>query len=138
EKRRESHFAIGQGLRIAAILLISLIAAAIMEGFVSEIQKKPAPVADEWRTVENPKGRKTKVTLPDGTLVNLNYESRLKFPKAFTGNIREVELIGEAFFEVVSNDTMPFIVRTGNIETEVLGTSFNIRYFEREQETDIS
>jgi ferric-dicitrate binding protein FerR (iron transport regulator) len=138
QKRREGPFAIGQWLRIAAILFISLIAAAIMDAFVSDIKKKPASVVTEWRTVENPKGRKSKVTLLDGTLVNLNYESRLKFPKAFTEDIRKVELIGEAFFEVVPNETMCFIVRTGDVETEVLGTSFNIRSYEGEQETDIS
>src|SRR5690606_33837898 len=78
------------------------------------------------------------VTLPDGTQVNLNYESQLKFPKVFEGNIRKVELIGEAFFEVVKNDTMPFIVKTGDVETEVLGTSFNIRSYERGQTAEVS
>src|SRR5690606_20421719 len=92
----------------------------------------------EWVVLENPKGRKSKVTLPDGTRVNLNYESQLKFPKIFQGANRTVELIGEAFFEVVPNDTMPFIVQTNGIETEVLGTSFNIRSYKGELETGVS
>lgn len=128
----------GPWLRVAAILLISVMAVFFLNGILKEVQEEPVGVQVEWVTLENPKGRKSKVTLPDGTKVNLNYESRLIFPKAFTGDYRKVELIGEAFFEVVPNDTIPFIVQTNAIETEVLGTSFNIRSFEGEQETDIS
>ena len=76
--------------------------------------------------------------MPDGTQVNLNYESQLKFPKVFEGEIRKVELIGEAFFEVVKNDTLPFIVQTGDVETEVLGTSFNIRSYGSGQHAEVS
>lgn len=127
-----------QWFRVAAILLISVMAAFFLNGILKEVQEEPAGVQVEWVTLENPKGRKSKVTLPDGTKVNLNYESRIKFPEAFTGDRRKVELMGEAFFEVVPNDTTPFIVQTNAIETEVLGTSFNIKSFEGEKETEVS
>ena len=74
----------------------------------------------------NEKGRKTTFNLPDGTVVKLNSSSKLKFPLYFSGNKREVMLEGEAFFEVVRDESNPFIIRSGNIITTVLGTSFNI------------
>jgi transmembrane sensor len=127
-----------QWFKVAAILIFSLVAAVVLKGLVKEVQEKPMEAKAEWITLKNPKGRKSKVTLSDGTQVNLNYESQLKFPKVFEGNIRKVELIGEAFFEVVKNDTMPFVVQAGDLETEVLGTSFNIRAYGREQNAEVS
>ena len=75
----------------------------------------------------NEKGRKTTFNLPDGTIVKLNSSSKLKFPLYFSGNKREVMLEGEAYFEVVRDESNPFIIRSGNIITTVLGTSFNIK-----------
>lgn len=127
-----------QWLKVAAILLIFIVAGAILHEILKEVSEQPVEVHVEWVVLKNPKGRKSKVTLPDGTLVNLNYESELRFPKVFEGGIRKVELAGEAFFDVVPNDTMPFIVSTGEVETEVVGTSFNVRAFQGELKTDIS
>src|SRR5690606_26987973 len=91
-----------------------------------------------WKTIDNPKGKKSKITLPDGSQVDLNYESSLRFPNVFEGGVRKVELIGEAFFDVKHNDSLPFIVVTGEIETVVLGTTFNIRSKADDLETDVS
>ena len=137
-KKNSNAWADKQWLKVAAILVLAMMGAVIINEIVSEIPKEPAPRVVEWRTIENPKGRKSKVTLPDGSQIDLNYESSLRFPKTFEGGVRKVELIGEAFFDVVPNDTMPFIVQIGDLETEVLGTSFNIQYYEGESETNIS
>lgn len=92
----------------------------------------------EWEIVSNPRGKRSKVTLPDGTVVDLNYESTLKYPKKFNQKIRQVELKGEAFFDVYHMDDNPFIVKTGVLETEVFGTSFNINSFDRNDRLDVS
>lgn len=89
-------------------------------------------------TVRTADGERSEVTLPDGTKVNVSYESTLKFPRQFDGCVRKVELVGEAFFRVVHNDSIPFIVEAGGVETRVLGTSFNIRSLEGSSETEIS
>ncbi len=74
-------------------------------------------------------GERSKITLADGTKVFLNSGSTLKFPKAFDGTTREVELTGEAFFEVKRIIKRPFIVHSGNLKTTVLGTSFNVQAY---------
>lgn len=80
----------------------------------------------EHHTVVVPEGKDMKLTLADGTQVWLNANSRLTYPTAFHGLNREVELQGEGFFKVTHDARHPFIVRTGDMQTRVLGTEFNI------------
>lgn len=77
-------------------------------------------------------GQKSKIYLPDGSEVWLNADSKISFPEKFSQDKREVELIGEAFFNVTENPVQPFIVYTGKVSTTVLGTSFNVTAFENE------
>lgn len=70
------------------------------------------------------------VVLPDGTKVWINAASSLRYPTAFTGGERKVELKGEAYFEVAHNATKPFRVASNNQTVEVLGTHFNISAYD--------
>lgn len=79
-----------------------------------------------------PRGGKYQLILPDGTRVWLNADSELKFPTAFTGTERLVELDGEGYFEVTGNADQPFIVQTPGPRIEVLGTDFNVRAYPEE------
>ena len=85
-----------------------------------------------FNTMSTPKGRQFSLVLPDGTKVWLNAASSIRFPVAFTGKDRQVEIKGEAYFEVAAA-TRPFKVKL-NAETEiqVLGTHFNINSYEEE------
>lgn len=67
-----------------------------------------------------------KVSLPDGSIAYLNYNSKLNYPKQFKANKRQVTLEGEVFFEVESDPSNPFIINTRNAQIEVLGTAFNV------------
>ena len=87
-----------------------------------------------WNTLTTPRGGQYQIELPDGSKVWLNAASSLKFPSAFIGDTRIVELSGEAYFEVASNIAMPFKVKSGNAEVEVLGTHFNIMAYSEENE----
>ncbi|MFC3196688.1 FecR family protein [Parapedobacter deserti] len=78
---------------------------------------------------ENPHGRRSVFDLDDGTKVYLGAGSTVRFPKVFAGGRREIELEGEAFFEVSKDAEKPFIIHTGEIRTEVLGTSFMVKAF---------
>jgi len=69
------------------------------------------------------------ITLSDGSKVVLRYGSKLNFPSSFTGIKREVELIGEAYFDIHHDNAKPFVIHTGTITTTVLGTAFDISAF---------
>ncbi|WP_276360361.1 FecR family protein [Daejeonella sp. H1SJ63] len=86
-----------------------------------------------YNKIETPVGGKYQVNLPDGSKVWLNSASSLRFPALFSGNTREVELSGEAFFDVASNKNKPFKVITKDQIVEVLGTQFNINSYGDEE-----
>jgi len=77
----------------------------------------------------NPSGEKSSFMLSDGTLVKLNSDSRLTFSEQFNEISREVFLDGEAFFDVKNDPKRPFIVRTRQVSTTALGTSFNVKAY---------
>ena len=76
--------------------------------------------------LSTPRGKDCKVTLPDGSQVWLNAESKISFPDKFIGKERKVRIEGEAFFQVVKDTKHPFIVSTDFFSTTVHGTSFNV------------
>lgn len=80
--------------------------------------------------ISTPAGREIKVILPDSSTVRLNADSRLSYRK--TAQKREVSLKGEAFFNVTHNTAYPFIIRSGNVVSQVLGTTFNIKHYQNE------
>jgi ferric-dicitrate binding protein FerR (iron transport regulator) len=73
-----------------------------------------------------PYGRRSRLELPDGTMVWLNAGSRLAFPSEFLDKTREVHVEGEAYFEVVRKESQPFVVNARELSVKVLGTRFNI------------
>jgi transmembrane sensor len=66
-------------------------------------------------------------TLPDGSVITMNESSAINYPENFKGNIREVKLTGEAFFNVTPDKTKPFIIKVNDVTVRVVGTSFNIK-----------
>jgi transmembrane sensor len=87
-----------------------------------------------YNTLSTPKGRIYKLSLPDGTKVWLNAASSIRFPTAFTGNQRNVEISGEVYFEVTKDMQMPFQVKVNEFTTiDVLGTEFNVNAYYNEE-----
>lgn len=80
-----------------------------------------------------PRGGQFHVVLPDGSKVWLNAASSLKYPTAFTGNERLVELQGQGYFEVAKNAQQPFIVQVDDMKVKVLGTSFDVMAYKDEK-----
>lgn len=92
-----------------------------------------------YNTLNNPRGSKVvNLTLGDGTKVWLNSESSVRYPVAFNGDTREVDITGEAYFEVAKDASKKFLVRAGESFTEVLGTHFNINSYSDEQQIKIT
>ncbi|HEY6083230.1 MAG TPA: FecR domain-containing protein, partial [Chitinophagaceae bacterium] len=86
-----------------------------------------------YNTLTVPRGSKViAITLADGTKVWLNAASSLRYPTAFSGRERRVEITGEAYFEVMHNTNMPFIVENGGAEIQVLGTHFDVNAYDDE------
>jgi hypothetical protein len=92
---------------------------------------EPAEVT--FNTLSTPRGGQYRVVLSDGSKVWLNAASSLHFPTAFTGSSREVELTGEAYFEIAKNKRMPFHVVVNGTRINVLGTHFNVNAYSEEQ-----
>lgn len=105
---------------MAAATVAMLIA---MSGWLYNIVSDSEPA---FIVASNNSGIVQKVTLPDGTVINLNTCSRLTYPESFSGKSREVFLDGEAYFDVAHDKHHPFIVRAGELKIRVLGTKFNV------------
>ena len=86
----------------------------------------------EYNSIEIPRGGEYQLVLSDGTKVWLNSETSIRFPVVFSGETRELQLTGEAYFEVAENKALPFIVHTGEMDIHVTGTSFNVRAYNDE------
>ncbi|MCK5137986.1 MAG: DUF4974 domain-containing protein [Bacteroidales bacterium] len=111
--------------RVAAILLLPLL------GYIGwEIYSQKMWVENQTEIVYNeiicPLGVRSQFELPDGTKGSLNNGSRLKFPVKFYGDTRNVELVGEAFFDVYHDKNRPFIISTDGLDIKVLGTRLNV------------
>lgn len=83
-------------------------------------------------------GEHKRVILPDGTKVILNAGSFMKYPKRFTQDYRRIEMDGEAFFDVVHDEDKPFIVSTSDVSVKVLGTSFNVKAYDVDEQILVS
>jgi transmembrane sensor len=94
-----------------------------------------------YNTLANPKGsRVINMTFSDGSRVWLNAGSTLRYPVAFVGKERKVEISGEAYFEVAHNSAMPFIVQKmrDDVRVKVLGTHFNVNAYDDETATRVT
>lgn len=121
-------------MRVAAavVLLVSVAGSAFWYG--------GKRVANQFADIvmEAPLGSRNKVYLPDGTLVWLNAGSKITYSQGYGMNDRKVKLEGEGYFEVTKNADLPFKVATNEMDVQVLGTKFNFRNFEEDDESIIT
>ena len=118
--------------RAVAAVFIGLI--LVVSGYLvvhqSELAKAMVEVSSADKVVNL-------VHLPDGTLVSLNTNTRISYPKKFEGNIREVSIEGEAFFDVKPNKNKPFVIHAGKAQIKVLGTSFCVNAYPEAKEVEV-
>lgn len=134
--------------RLIRLVWMSAIAACLIIGWVwlnpldspLRLDSTVASMKKERSKVEvkNTDQPEQEVLLPDGSKVTLNQGSRLSYDPTFNQTRREVTLTGEAFFEVKRDETRPFVVYTGDLVTEVLGTSFWVKQNRRGKSVEVS
>ncbi|MBU0695890.1 MAG: FecR domain-containing protein [Bacteroidetes bacterium] len=117
----------------AAILLVGSI--AFWFTTQSSFLKKKAI---KYTTISSQQKERKKIILPDGSVVWLNASSQLSYDENFNDEQRAVNLEGEAYFEVHHDANKTFIVKVGDLKTQVLGTKFNIQAYRTHQSVDVS
>ena len=137
ESQKKDHYAIFHRivielLKVAAIVLILLGGNFLLQ---KDDQMESFP---SFQTLYVPAGQRAELVLPDSTRVWLNANSKLVYPTSFKEGIRQVELDGEAYFDVKHNGDNPFVVRTKSMNVTVLGTEFNVSAYSGIEEFNIA
>ena len=115
----------------AAVFIVAVIFLYPLIADTGKTNEVASPIRPFNEITINP-GSRTKVQLPDGSQVWVNSGSHLTYEGNFKGNTREVQLDGEAYFDVAKDASRPFIVHTSDIDIKVLGTSFNVKAYKTE------
>ncbi|MBW6480203.1 MAG: FecR domain-containing protein [Bacteroidales bacterium] len=114
--------------KIAAILAFPV--ALAIGWYLFGESEKPVQLAEQLYEISSPKGHVSKVKLPDGTEVWINTNSSIGYDaSSFNTNNREIQLKGEAYFEVTSSVEKPFTVVTPHANVKVTGTAFNVKAY---------
>ena len=126
----------------ASVIFIGLFAYFIFRpGKSDRTGAQPAAattIASAFLHISTTTGEGKNIKLPDGTQVWLSPSSIIEYPASFIGkDLREINLSGEGFFEVAHDPVHPFIIHSGNIETRVVGTSFNIQAYDNQEEINV-
>ncbi|WP_455586083.1 FecR family protein [Bacteroides sp.] len=129
KNKKQTQKTIGWWLRHAAVWIPAILLLAI--GGYTYYNQQQSP---EFAEIYVPKGDMQTIIFQDGTKVILNADSRLKYTPGFKLFSREVELEGEAYFEVAKNKIRPFTVHTSGVDIKVLGTKFNIKAYNDESD----
>lgn len=122
-------------LYVAAAAIIPIIILSAVSLFIAD--KTGLLVSNEYVDVNVGNGQKLQVALADGTIVNLNSGSHLRYPKHFALFHRDVELAGEGYFSVAKDKSSPFTVNLGAIKIKVTGTRFNVEAYPEENHISV-
>ena len=123
-KQLNIRFRLNKWMRVAAMFILPLFTATGVYFYMSKNAPSTAPLV-----VAVERGQKANITLPDGSKVWLNSQSKLTYSANFNVKKRELQLDGEAYFEVAHNPDKPFIVHSNDISVEALGTAFGVKAY---------
>jgi transmembrane sensor len=125
-------------LYIAGSVAASLIIFFLVFWKASPEKEATLSALKEINEISTQAGSRSRIQLPDGSVVWLNAGSKLTYKKDFGIINREVELKGEAFFDVTRNEKSPFLIHTTSIDIKVLGTAFNVKAYPEDQTSETS
>jgi len=127
--------AVRLGLTVAATMAALLCIVWILGG--PDLLPESMSPSDPYREVVTERGERARIQFADGTTAMLNVDSRLRLPRAFDEE-RIVHLTGEAFFDVQTDSTRPFILKTSDATVHVTGTSFNVRDYPDDEDVEVA
>jgi ferric-dicitrate binding protein FerR (iron transport regulator) len=130
QQRKEK---ITQFYKYAAILIVAILLGSV--GYYIGYKNQIPLVFNQIVSAENQV--LNEYILPDGSIVALNSDSKLEFPKQFASDVREVTITGEAFFDVEPNPEKPFVINARGTQIRVLGTSFNVRAYPNTETVEV-
>jgi transmembrane sensor len=136
EKRERKFWSTMQ--KIAAVIILPLAGAALLWTYMEINSEKESYNDLVYNEVYAPYGTRSSFRLADSSLVWLNSGSRLKYPVRFSRKNRTVFLDGEAYFEVESNKSKPFIVQTSSLRVKSTGTKFNVSEYRLNPLTEVT
>lgn len=123
-KQQNIRFQLKKWMRVAAMFILPVLTALGMYFYMSKTDSSTGPLV-----IAVERGQKANITLPDGSKVWLNSQSKLTYSDNFNVEKRELQLDGEAYFEVAHNPNKPFIVNSNDIAVEALGTAFGVKAY---------
>ncbi|MDR1201481.1 MAG: FecR domain-containing protein [Tannerellaceae bacterium] len=126
----------GWFLRIAVVFLILLLSG--LSTYLYITRENGILPHNRQMVVQTERGQQATIFLPDSSKVRLNVESSLQYKQNYGHSNRQVNLSGEAFFEIVKDEQKPFIVQTEYLDIEVLGTSFNVYSYNYEETVEMA
>jgi Fe2+-dicitrate sensor, membrane component len=129
---KKHSFKIRNYFKYAAVLILLPLVGLAVYNLYEKNNTKHNTQGKFKNEVATEKGSKSKIMLPDSTMVILNSDSRLTYDEHFNKQSREVVLTGEAYFDVKYNKEKPFIIHTDKTKIKVLGTAFNVRNYPQE------
>lgn len=125
DHRINSHFRFNRWMRAAAMIILPMLTAAGVYFYMADTKSTdPDPLV-----ISVEKGQKANVTLPDGSKVWLNSQTKLTYSQDFNVKERRLQLDGDAFFEVAHDPGKPFIVQNNDVSVEALGTAFEVKAY---------
>lgn len=136
-KNRKENYWVRYMAIAASFLLVIFLSLEFVSNTVSNEDQVVAEEV-EFRELKTEKGQRTRIILTDGSVIHLNGDSYLRMPKRFiSGEDREVYLEGEAYFEIANNEEVTFRVFAGETVTTVLGTRFNVRSYQEDEDVTV-
>ncbi len=135
-KSRSLHLHLYPAFRYAAILVITFVLGGLSYYFINNYQS--AKNSSKQYSIYVPYGAKTRIELPDKSIVWLNAGSTLNYKQSFGKKARNVQLKGEGYFEIKHDASKPFIVHTNQVAIKDLGTKFDVKDYSEDKELDVT
>lgn len=134
-QKKKKSFSLRQiGYELAKIAAVVL----LFWGGTKLFETNPEEDTITYQTLFVPAGQRAELILPDSTRVWVNARSKLVYPVNFGKGTRQVELNGEAYFDVIHNEQQPFVVKTSQMDIQVLGTEFNVTAYSSSSDFEVS